>query len=315
MPSLLSGSKFRTGGSGEFLKLADAMPQLPQSPSQTTGFTLVTNDKLQTFYSSSLGNIQFDQGQIYSNISTQTLTIIGTGTTAVVVRADNPVSSTSTFIVQGGASVFGDLYVAEAFKANTTTFLTVQVTGKDSSSNTTTGALVVAGGAGIGENVNIGGYIKVLGTSTFSQSVTVGGDTNISGELNVNGFGSVSLSPNAASVIITPTLGGSITIQPSVPGSIDAMEIGKNVPEDGYFTTIHANDATVTNTVWVGGSVYSQDGIADYNNLVYTPKVTISPTAPLNPRIGDFWIIPQYGVECQYVNDGGNLIWIQFTGF
>ena len=219
MPSLLSGSKFRTGGSGEFLKLADAMPQLTQSPKQTTGFTLVTNEKLQTFYSSSLGNIQFDQGQIYSNINTQTLTIIGTGTTAVVVRADNPISSTSTFIVQGGASVFGDLYVAESFEANTTTFLTVQVTGKDSSSNTTTGALVVAGGAGIGENVNI------------------------------------------------------------------------------------------------GGSVYSQDGIAEYNNLVYTPKVTISLTAPLNPKIGDFWIIPQYGVECQYVNDGGNFIWIQFTGF
>ena len=71
---------------------------------------------------------------------------------------------------------------------------------------------------------------------------------------------------------------------------------------------------TVTNTATVIGSVYSQDGIADENNLLYTPRVTIAVSAPLDPRVGDFWIDPTYGVELQYVNDGGNKFWIQFTG-
>ena len=62
------------------------------------------------------------------------------------------------------------------------------------------------------------------------------------------------------------------------------------------------------------GSIYSNDGNANEANLLYTPRVTVSITAPANPRIGDFWIDPTFGVELQYINDGGNRFWIQFTG-
>lgn len=309
MPNLLSGSKLRTGGSGQFIKLQDAMPQLPQSPTTSTGYTVITSDKLVTTYASSLGNVQFSNGQLYSNISTQTLTLIGTGTTAVVIKADNPISSTSTLHVQGGAGVDSDLFVGGSFRANTSTFLTLKVTSTQTSVSPFTGALQVVGGVGVGENLNVFGTFNVLSTASFSQNV------DISGELNVIGHDSVNLNPSAASVNIQPSLGGSVTIQPSLVGHMDNMTIGYYVPQDGYFQTVHATNLTVTNTTWVGGSVYSQDGIAEYNNLLYTPKVTISSTAPVGPRVGDFWIIPQYGVECQYINDGGNHIWIQFTGF
>ena len=65
MPGLISGGTLRSGGSGEFIKLADAMPQLPPTPTTSTGYTLVTNDKLQTSYRSSLGNIEFHLGEMY----------------------------------------------------------------------------------------------------------------------------------------------------------------------------------------------------------------------------------------------------------
>ena len=339
MPSLLSGSKLRTGGSGEFLKLADAQPQLPQSPTTSTGYTIITNSLLQSSYASSLGNIQFYQGQVYSNNTSQALTLIGTGTTAVVIQANNPVSSTSTLVVNGGAGINGNLFVGGSFEANTSSFLTLKVTSTATSTTPFTGALQVVGGAGIGENLNVFGKLSVLNTASFAQNVYVTKDVYISGQLNATGNGgTVNLSPQAADVDIQPTLGGKILIQPSATGNIENMTIGYYVPQDGYFQTIHATNSTVTTNSFVGGnakitgvitastatilgdavvsgSVYSQDGIAEYNNLLYTPKTTISTTAPLNPRVGDFWVNPTYGVECQYINDGGNHIWIQFTGF
>ncbi len=362
MPSLLSGSKLRTGGSGEFIKLQNAMPQLPQSPSTSTGYTVVTNDKLVTTYASSLGNIEFSGGQVYSNINTQTLTLIGTGTTAVVIRANNPISSTSTLIVQGGVGINGDLFVGGNFEASTSSFLTLKVNSTLTSTDPFSGAFQVVGGAGIGENLNVFGKLSVLSTATlntdafvnktltvantatfnsnvivngnldvvntttsknllvlstatFNSNVNVVDSVNITGELNVTGNDAVNLSPSAASVNIQPSIGGSVLIQPSLTGTMDNMIIGQSNAQDGYFQTVHAGDLTVTNTAWVGGSVYSQDGIGDYSNLLYTPKVTISTTPPASPRIGDFWIDPTYGVECQYINDGGNFIWVQFTGF
>ena len=328
MPSLLSGSKLRSGGSGEFIKLANAMPQLPQSPTTSTGYTIITNSLLQSSYASSLGNIQFYQGQVYSNNTSQALTLVGTGTTAVVIQANNPVNSTSTLIVNGGAGINGNLYVGGSIVANTSTYLTLKVTSPQSSTSPSTGALQVVGGAGIGENLNVFGFLSVLNTATFSRNIVANKDVLISGQLSATGInGNVILSPDAGDVDIQPSHGGRIVIQPSGIGNMDNMTIGYYVAQDGYFQTLHAASTTVTNSSFVGtdlrvgssatitGSVYSQDGIAEYNNLLYTPRVTISTTAPSNPRVGDFWINPTYGVECQYVNDGGNHIWIQFTGF
>ena len=337
MPSLLSGSALRRGGSGQFINLPIAMPQLPQSPTTSTGYTVVTSDKLVTTYATSLGNVEFFGGQVYSNISTQTLTLIGTGTTAVVVRANSPISSTSTLQVIGGAGIRDDLFVGGNFQANTSTFLTLKVTSTQTATSPFTGALQVVGGAGIGENLYVFGKLDVANTGTFDRDLRVSQDVTISRELNVAGTGAITLSPQAANVNIQPSLGGSILMQPSLTGSIDNMQIGYYVPKDGYFLTLHANDSTVSNSLYVGGpstvheltattatvltnltvneSVYSQDGVAEYSNLLYTPRVTISTTPPTGPRVGDFWIDPTYGVECQYVNDSGNHIWIQFTGF
>ena len=65
------------------------------------------------------------------------------------------------------------------------------------------------------------------------------------------------------------------------------MRIGYNSPRDGFFQTLHADNLTITNVIWAGsnitapnitatnnvnvsGSVYSQDGIQEYSNLLYT---------------------------------------------
>lgn len=479
MPGLISGSTLRRGGSGQFIDLKGAQPQLPPTPTTSTGYTLITDEKLVTTYSSSLGNIQFSSSTAYSNIPGQSLTLIGTGTTSVHVTGGTATTSTNTgaLVVDGGVGIRDNLFVGgnttlqkltlNQFTATTATIYKLYVVGTDTSNSTTTGALTVVGGVGIGENLNVGknitgnrvtatvgtfinlaitgnnvsedvvtGAVIVAGgvgiggnvnigtgltvgsTATFSTDVNVIKSVSIKDKLTVNGTGVVDLSPSAASVLITPTLGGGVTIRPSVQGSLDNMEIGAITPKNSYFIDAHANnfiglattatnlergalgsipyqtaagrtafidigpnnnvltsngttatwtnaanlsvttstrannsfiDEAVTNTNYhvilstgtnnyaplvedvnifydtttgtfhtpnlvATESVYSREGIVDESNLLYTPRVTISATAPLNPRIGDFWIDPTYGVELQYVNDAGNKFWVQFAG-
>jgi hypothetical protein len=74
-------------------------------------------------------------------------------------------------------------------------------------------------------------------------------------------------------------------------------------------TNITLTSATVTNNLYVNGDVYSNGG-----SPLYTPRITISTLAPEGARVGDFWIDTDNGVEFQYVRDGDNFYWIQFTG-
>jgi hypothetical protein len=112
MPSILSGSILRTGGSGEFIALPGAMPQLPETTG-TTGFTLITNSKLQTRYASSLGNIEFNQSNMYSSLTTGTIRILATGTTSISTNTDS-----GTLVVTGGVGIGRNLRVKEDIVVN-----------------------------------------------------------------------------------------------------------------------------------------------------------------------------------------------------
>lgn len=120
MPGLISGSTLRSGGSGEFLKLADAQPQLPPTPTTSTGYSLVTNNLLQTSYRSSLGNIEFNLGEMYSNLPNQNIKLIGTGTSTVIVAGGvaNTSTSTGALIVDGGIGIRDGLHTGEDIYVN-----------------------------------------------------------------------------------------------------------------------------------------------------------------------------------------------------
>ncbi len=120
MPKLISGSVLRNGGSGEFLKLRGAMPQLTTSTSTTTGFTVFTDDLLRTFYRSSLGNIEMYQGEMWSNLSTGTIKLIGTGTGNIQVVGVTLSTGTDTgaLVVKGGIGVDGNIVTRDDITVN-----------------------------------------------------------------------------------------------------------------------------------------------------------------------------------------------------
>jgi hypothetical protein len=85
MPSLLSGSVARTGGSNTYITLPNAQPQLPATDTTETGFTIVTDSQLVTSYRSSLGFLLFTTGTISNQIPGNNIVLQATGTATVVV--------------------------------------------------------------------------------------------------------------------------------------------------------------------------------------------------------------------------------------
>jgi hypothetical protein len=120
MPRLLSGSTLRKGGSGEFINLKTAQPQLPPTETTSTGYSLVTNDKLQTAYRSSLGNIEMRYGKMWSNLPNQNINIIGTGTSTLVVSGGtiNVDTGTGALVVEGGVGIYDGLWTGEDIHVN-----------------------------------------------------------------------------------------------------------------------------------------------------------------------------------------------------
>jgi hypothetical protein len=113
MPGLISGSTLRSGGSNTFITLKGAQPQLPPSPTTSTGYTIVTDNLLQTTYRTSLGNMEMNYGTIFSNIPNQNITLAGTGTGVIVVTGGALSTSTNTGALQvvGGIGTTGDIFV------------------------------------------------------------------------------------------------------------------------------------------------------------------------------------------------------------
>ena len=120
MPSLLSKSTLRRGGSGQFIDLKGAQPQLPPTPTTSTGYTLVTDNLLRTSYRSSLGNLEFSSGTVFSNIPNQDIKLIGTGTGVVVVAGGTASTSTNTgaLIVKGGIGISDSLWTEKDIHVN-----------------------------------------------------------------------------------------------------------------------------------------------------------------------------------------------------
>ena len=113
MPSLLSGSTLRRGGSGDFIDLAGAQPQLPDSETTLTGFTLVTDPVLRTSYRSSLGFIEFRTATMWSSLPSGSIKMLATGTTFLSTG-----TASGTLVVTGGVGIGGNLYVKEDIVVN-----------------------------------------------------------------------------------------------------------------------------------------------------------------------------------------------------
>ena len=178
-------------------------------------------------------------------------------------------------LVEGGASnkvlsqFDGPVTFNNEIKVNETSTFTKPVIIKDttSSSNKNTGALIIKGGIGIAENLNVGGTLGVTGTSTFNGEVTVntgivpdvdsGAYIGVTGkafsEAHIDGIrigvaGTTTIDTRGGNLVLTAPTGSKVAISTSatINGNLD-MTAGSG--------RISANYLDVPNVTPIGSVV------------------------------------------------------------
>ncbi|NBO27905.1 MAG: hypothetical protein EBX47_09985 [Synechococcaceae bacterium WB8_1B_057] len=190
-----------------------ALLNFPQNPTQGQTFTI--GNKTYTW-----------NGRAWILGATSTATFISLQAETILVTTTTNATSVNTggaLTVRGGASIAGDLYLGGNLvgiagggggigdiNANTATFKTVFLTGGVNATSTTTGDLVIAGGAAIGGDLFLGGILysggaPVLTTASFNNTLTDGED------INITDIGGGVLSFANSSTLQTVTARGSTT--------------------------------------------------------------------------------------------------------
>ena len=256
------------------------------------------------------GNVSVNTDKFTINAATGN-TVIAGSITATGLNASTTITPTGTGVITLTSAVSGAINNIKvgnitresgaftSLAANGATTFTVGT----SSTNTTTGAVIVTGGVGISENVNIGGYVKVNGsgditgnfninTNKFSV-IAASGNTSVAGTLGVTGNTTLSadLAVNGTNITTTQTTGTVAIFNTNLTGILNIGGLA-NVNIGGAAKTITASGNFVVatgKTSTLNGIVYATSGTVSTSNitgaLVVTGGVGISGTLYANAQV------------------------------
>lgn len=275
MPRLLSGSTLRRGGSGEFIDLAGAQPQLPPTPTTSTGYTLVTDEFLRTSYRSSLGNLEVFLGTIWSNLPDGMITLAGTGTGFVYVSSSTESTSidSGALVVEGGIGIGGALWVDKDIHVNGLTIgqgheginnIVIQGVASPQANNFNNGQASIAIG-----------YDTLTGISTAYKSIAIGRQALSSGTSLSNSLAIGDSALKELGSIITQPVGAITGATQTSPVVITVENHGLSTGTKVLITGVVGLTTGTTSLVndrffWV--SKLSNDTLSLFsNNILSTP--------------------------------------------
>jgi hypothetical protein len=211
---------------------------------------------------------------IWNTSTLESVTQRGSTTTASIV-INNLTSATElnegALVVAGGVSIGEKLYVAGEIYSNGVQVLTtetdtlqlvtergnitdqsISITNDNPSASTFTGALVVAGGVGIGGTVNIGSGIEVGGNTNLLGNLTVNGDSVVfsSTSTQITSLGNVLVDVDTLSIEAGNTL--NIT---AVQGT--TLNSSLNITADGNASSTVTGALVVAGGAGFGGNIYA----------------------------------------------------------
>lgn len=295
MPRLISGSTLRRGGSGEFLDLKGAMPQLPPNENTSTGYTIVTDSLYRTRYRSSLGNLEMNSGTIYSNLPDGMIRLYGTNSGFVHVTSSTISVSTTTgaLVVNGGIGVGKGMFINDDINVNGINIgqgfeglnnVIVRGTAAPQLNEDKTGQQSIAIGydtlLGLTtsyKNIAIGRY--ALNSGTFVSNSIALGDSALRNigtppEYHISNITGITLTTPRSITTISNTNPVVITVNDHNFNTGDKIYV---TGVEGMTTTIvvQGNTSTISllnnNAYWV--NVLTTNTIALYNNKLLTSSV------------------------------------------
>ena len=215
------------------------------------------------------------------SLSDAYLYVVANGTTSGSTSRGNLLLGSTNGVVK---TFVGNTAQANVITTHSATQFAVNVT--TASTNSTTGALVVAGGAGIAGAINGGSTLNIVSTATVNSLVSNGAVSGTTAQFTtINGSGNATvagLTVNASAVVGT-------TLQ-AVAG-IQATPIGNITASSGAFTTLTSNGLTTfTNatdsSAPTNGAVVITGGLGVGKDLNVTTEANIGNVTINNLTIG-----------------------------
>ena len=234
-----------------------------------------------------------------------------------VIAAPDPFGSDNRLVRSDGAggreieatdiilSDFGDLTGINDIGIDSPALIggALSLTGVTSSTDTVTGAMIVSGGVGVAENVNVGGDTNISGvvninnttvsSDTTSGALIVSGGVGIDGDLNVNGtinagdldLGNTNITINSTTASTNATSGALVVFGGS--GIQGDANIAGDINISGALnaTTVIITDTTSSTTNGTGALIIAGGiGLAENLNMggIMNVNNTTGSTAPNN---------------------------------
>lgn len=177
-------------------------------------------------------------------------------TVTVVARFDSNLipKTDSTYDLGSSSLAWNDAFIDD-----------IKVLGGTSSTNTTTGSLVVTGGTGISENLNVGGNLNVEGNSTIGSAST---DTiTVTAEISSNAIPSVDSSYDLGS-----------NLKAWQTAYIDSINVlgGTNSTSTSTGDLIISGGAGISQDLHVGGDVFTTEGVLATSNFSISVAIALS---------------------------------------
>ncbi len=292
MPRLISGSTLRKGGSGDFIDLRSAQPQLPPTDTTATGFTIATDSLLRTTYRSSLGFIQFNNSAMYSTLPEGTIRILSTGTSLYSLSTD-----TGTLVVQGGIGVGANIYTKDDITVNSLLIGQGYSNVEDGAYNN----IIIKGTSTVtindfsnGQNNVAIGYDTLKGLTTAYKSIAIGRFALSTGTRirNSIAIGDSALKENGVVYdrFILPITSATIKSSGTITNITNALPAVATVTAHGLSTgsrisIANVNGVTTGSFSLVNGQSFYVDVLSNNNIALYNDEPFSSSTA-LDTRLG-----------------------------
>lgn len=293
MTRLISGSALRKGKSGEFLNLSGAQPQLPESETTATGFSVATDALLRTSYRSSLGFIEFRTATMWSALPAGSIKIQSTGSTFLSTS-----TYSGTLVVDGGVGISGNMIIGEDIVVNDL----IIGKGYEGINNIVfrgTASNLVSGFED-GQNSIAIGYDVLTGLITSNKSIAIGrkalsSGTNISNTIAI-GDSALTLmgtnnNPFLATItnVVLSTLKNITTITNAIPPVVTVSSHGYSTGTQVYIQSV-SGIATATSATSVLNNTGFWVNVINANQFsLYTDKALTKPansfTATVNGSV------------------------------